>query len=150
MATPLSPTGERKNQHRQITEAVNALYGSRMAGSVEDFVSYFAPDARLTVVGNPALSPGAGMRLGRDDIARYLRQLHDANEYLGYTIGDIVCEGDHVLVRWTVEVRFLDNGRTGSYEILDHIRVRDGLIVELTHFYDTGGIAIARGRVKIA
>jgi ketosteroid isomerase-like protein len=121
-----------------------------MAGSVDDFCSYFAPDAKLTVVGNPALSPGAGMRLGREDIARYLQNLHDNNQYLSHSIDDIVCEGDHVLVRWTVEVRFLDNGRTGSFEVLDHIRVRDGLIVELTHFYDTGGIAIARGRVKIA
>jgi ketosteroid isomerase-like protein len=150
MVTPLSPTGERKNPQRAITEAVHALYAARIAGAVDDFVSYFASDARLTVVGNPALSPGAGLRMGRDDIARYLEHLHDQNQYLSHSIDDIVCEGDHVLVRWTVEVRFLDNGRTGSFEVLDHIRVRDGLIVELTHFYDTGGLAIAHGRVKIA
>lgn len=150
MATPLSPTGERKNHQRAITEAVHALYAARMAGAADDFVSYFAQDARLTVVGNPALSPGAGMRLGREDIARYIHHLHEHNQYLSHSIEDIVCEGDHVLVRWIVEVRFLDNGRSGSFEVLDHIRVRDGLIVELTHFYDTGGIAILRGRVKIA
>ncbi|MDP2802012.1 MAG: nuclear transport factor 2 family protein [Phreatobacter sp.] len=150
MATPPSTSAARKKHSEAIAEAVHALYTARMAGAVDEFVSYFAPDARLTVVGNPALSPGAGMRLGREDIARYLQHLHDQNAYLSHRIEDIVTEGDHVVVRWTAEVRFLDNGRSGTYEILDHIRVKDGLIVELTHFYDTGGIAIARGRVKIA
>lgn len=150
MAKSPSTSADRKKHSQAITEAVHALYDARMAGAVDEFVSYFAADARLTVIGNPALSPAAGMRLGREDIGRYLQQLHDNNAYLSHRIDDIVTEGDHVIVRWSAEVRFLDNGRSGTYEILDHLRVRDGLIVELTHFYDTGGIAIARGRVKIA
>lgn len=150
MASPPSTIGERGQRPRAIAEALEALYAARTAGDGEEYASYFAPDARMTIVGNPALSPGAGMRLGRESIARHLEGLHEVNAYLGYTIEDIVAEGDKVAVRWTAEVRFLDNGRIGHYDVLDHMVVRDGLIVELMHFYDTGGMGIARGRIKIA
>lgn len=150
MASPPSTFGERDTRPKAITEAIHALYAARTAGDGEEYASYFAPDARMTIVGNPALSPGAGMRLGRESIARHLESLHEVNAYLGYTIEDIVTEGDKVAVRWTDEVRFLDNGRIGFYDVLDHISIRDGLIAELMHFYDTGGMGIARGRIKIA
>ncbi|MGU9978885.1 nuclear transport factor 2 family protein [Phreatobacter sp. HK31-P] len=150
MASPPSTFGERDIRPKAITEAIHALYAARTAGDGEEYASYFAPDARMTIVGNPALSPGAGMRLGRESIARHLESLHEINAYLGYKIEAIVAEGDKVAVRWTAEVRFLDNGRIGYYDVLDHIRIRDGLIVELMHFYDTGGMSIARGRIRIA
>lgn len=150
MNSPPSTIGERTYRPKAITEAIHALYAARNAGDGEEYASYFAPDARMTIVGNPVLNPGAGMRLGRESIARHLESLHEINAYLGYEIEAIVAEGDKIAVRWTAEVRFLDNGRVGSYSVLDHISVRDGLIVELVHFYDTGSMGIARGRIKIA
>lgn len=150
MASPPSRFGERDIRPKAITEAIHALYAARTAGNGHEYASYFAPDARMTIVGNPALNPGAGMRLGREGIARHLENLHEINAYLGYEIVAIVADGDKVAVRWTAEVRFLDNGRVGFYDVLDHITIRDGLIVELMHFYDTGSVGIARGRIRIA
>lgn len=150
MTSPPSTIGDREQRPRAIAEALEGLYAARTAGDGEEYASYFAPDARMTIVGNPAISPGAGMRIGRESIARHLESLHEINAYLSHRIENIVAEGDKIAVRWTAEVRFLDNGRIGHFEVLDHMVVRDGLIVELMHFYDTGGMGIARGRIKIA
>jgi len=140
----------RSQRQKAIHEAIDALYAARTSGDSQEFASYFAADARMVIVGNPALSPGSGMRLGRESIARHIDMLHEINDYLGHTIDQVVIEADHVVVRWTAEVRFLDSGRKGSFEVLDHLRIKDGMIVEMTHFYDTGGMGIMRGRIKIA
>jgi len=150
MSLPPPQSGDRDARPPAISEALRALYDSRTSGDGEAYASYFAPDARMTIVGNPALNPGAGMRIGRESIARHLESLHEINEYLGFEIQSVVEGGDKVVVRWTAEVRFLDNGRIGFYDVLDHITIRDGLIVELMHFYDTGSMGIARGRIRIA
>jgi uncharacterized protein (TIGR02246 family) len=140
----------RSQRQKAIHEAIDALYAARTSGDSQEFASYFAPDARFVIVGNPAMSPGSGMRMGREGIARHIDMLHEINDYLGYSIDNVVIDGDHVVVRWTAEVRFLDSGRTGSFEVLDHLRIKDGMIVEMTHFYDTGGMGIMRGRIPIA
>jgi uncharacterized protein (TIGR02246 family) len=140
----------RSQRQKAIHEAIDALYSARTSGDSEEFASYFAPDARMIIVGNPAMSPGSGMRIGREGIARHIDMLHEINGYLGFTIDHVVIEGEHVVVRWTAEVRCLDSGRTGSFEVLDHLRIKDGMIVEMTHFFDTGGMAILRGRIRIA
>jgi len=150
MSLPQPPSDARDDRPRAINEALRALYDARTSGDGDAYASYFAPDARVTIVGNPALNPGAGMRIGRESIARHLESLHEINEYLGFEIQSVVQGGDKVVVRWTAEVRFLDNGRIGFYDVLDHITIRDGLIVELMHFYDTGSMGIARGRIRIA
>jgi len=148
----LTPAGpDRRDASRKaLEEAIHAFYGARIRGDMEEYASYFAPDARMTIIGNPVLSPGAGLRIGRESIMRFLQILHEENSYLSHSITDIVQEGDQVVVRWQAEVRLLDSGRTGSFEVLDHLRIKDNLIVELTHFHDTGGMAIAHGRIRIA
>ncbi|MCZ8313869.1 nuclear transport factor 2 family protein [Phreatobacter sp.] len=148
---PETRTAHLRNQRQKaIHEAIDALYAARNSGDSQEFASYFSSDARMVIVGNPAMSPGSGMRMGREGIARHIDMLHEINEYRGYTIDNVVIDGDQVAVRWTAEVRFLDSGRTGSFEVLDHLRIKDGMIVEMTHFYDTGGMGIMRGRIKIA
>lgn len=150
MAADNQGPSRRDVSRKALVDGIEALYCARQDGRLDDYVAFFAPDARLVVVGNPALSPGAGMWIGHEGIRRFLQTLHDQNDYLSHSISDIVSEGEHVMVRWQAEIRFLDTGRTGTFEALDHICIDDGLIVEMTHFHDTGGVAIARGRIKIA
>lgn len=149
---PSPPPGHEKRSsgRKAMEEAIHAFYAALIRGDVEEFASYFAPDGRINVIGNPVLSPSAGLRIGRDSIARFLAGLHVENGYLGHHISDIIHEGDQIAVRWQVEVRFLASGRVSSFEMLDHMRLRDNLIVELTHYHDTGAMAIANGRIKIA
>lgn len=142
--------GETASRRRALLEAVQAFYAARHAGEIEEFASYFAPDARLTVVGNPVLNPGSGMRIGRDGIARYLLGLHEQNIYLGFRIHHVIADGDQVVVRWHVELRLQSNGRIGRFEALDHLVIRNSQIVELTQFYDTGLMALLQGRIKLA
>lgn len=83
----------RNQRQKAIHEAIDALYAARTSGDSQEFASYFAADARMTIVGNPALSPGSGMRMGREGIARHIDMLHEINDYLGYTIDHVVMTG---------------------------------------------------------
>lgn len=137
-------------RRKALAEAVEALYAALQSGDVDDYLSYFAPDARLTVVGNPALNPDSGHRIGRDSIGNYIRRFQDENSFLACNLQDIVAEGDMVIVRQQVEMRLHINGRIATFDLLDHIRLRDGQIVELTQFIDTGTLALMKGHIKLA
>lgn len=145
------PAADRDATRRKaLVEAVHALYTARQAGDFEEYLSYFAPEARMTVIGNPVLNPQSGLRVGRDSIARYLRQVQDEIVYVGHAIDDILSEGDHVVVYWHIDLRLPQNGRATRFDALDHLRIRDNRIVELTQFYDTGTMALLKGRIRIA
>jgi ketosteroid isomerase-like protein len=137
-------------RRKALREAIHALYAARQTGDVDEFMSYFAPEARMTIVGNPVLNPQSGLRVGRNSIERYMRKVHDENVYLGHVIDQIVAEGDHVVVRWHINLRLAQNGREARFDALDHLRIRDNQIVELTQFYDTGTMALLKGRIRIA
>jgi ketosteroid isomerase-like protein len=139
-----------ETMRRRLEESVQALYRARIAGDVDDFLGYFTPDARLWVHGNPALNPGAGLRIGHAGIARLLADLHRMNHYVSHRIDDIVIDGDIVVVRWSAELIFRENGKGGEFEVIELMRLQDGLIAELHHYYDTGTMSLARGRITLA
>lgn len=141
------PSFDPAAQRAALREAIGAFYAARQAGDVESFASYFAPDARLFVLGNPVLNPGSGMRLGRTDIANYLRHIHAANDYLDFTIVSVVAEGDAIAVWWRARVKARANAEEGCFDNLDQMRVRNGQIIELAQFFDTGTFAIMKGRI---
>lgn len=139
-----------ETMRRRLEESVQALYRARIAGDVDDFLGYFTADARLWVHGNPALNPGAGLRIGHAGIARHLADLHRMNHYVSHRIDDIVVDGDIVVVRWSAELVFRENGKGGEFEVIELMRLEDGLIAELHHYYDTGTMSLARGRITLA
>lgn len=145
------PRHSSAGQTRQrLEDTIRSLYRARYEGLADDYLKYFAPDARLWVHGNPALNPGAGLRIGHDSIRRLLADLHRMNHYRSYHIDDIVVDGDIIAVHWRANLDFLDSGKGGEFELIDLIRLRDGLIVELHHYYDTGSMSLARGRITLA
>ena len=150
MADPASGPVDRGARRQQLLEAITAFYDARQCGDVDEFVSYFAPDARLSIPGNPVLNPGAGLRIGRDSIARYMHRLRQENLYLDHGVDHVVVDKDMVAVRWHALVRIAENGREARFEVLDHLRIRDNQIVEMTHFYDTGTVAMIKQRVTFA
>jgi ketosteroid isomerase-like protein len=150
MAAPSDRPGDAGARRKALMEAITSFYSARQCGSVDDFISYFAPDARLSIPGNPVLNPGAGLRIGRDSIARYMHHLRDENIYLDHGVDHVVIEGDMVAVRWHTVVKIAANGREARFEVLDHLRIRDSQIVEMTHFYDTGTVALFKNRVALA
>lgn len=143
-----SPVGD--TMRRRLEESVHALYRARLNGDVDDYLGYFTADARLWVHGNPALNPGAGLRIGHASIRRLMADLHRMNHYASHRIDDIVVDGDIVVVRWSADLVFLDNGKGGEFEVIDLMRLQDGLIAELHHYYDTGTMSLARGRITLA
>lgn len=146
-STP-SPIGE--TRRRRIEDSIHALYRARVNGDVDDFLGYFSADARLWVHGNPALNPGAGLRIGHVGVARLLADLHRMNRYVSHRIDDIVVDGDMVAVRWSAELVFRENGKGGQFEAIELMRLEDGLIAELHHYYDTGTMSLAKGRIRLA
>lgn len=137
-------------RRKALIEAIHALYTARQSGDFDEYISYFAPDARMTVIGNPVLNRQSGLRVGRDSIDRYVRRAHGENVYLGHAINHVIAEGDQIVVRWHIDLRLADNGREGRFEVLDHLRIRNNQIAELTQFYDTGTMALMKGRIRLA
>jgi ketosteroid isomerase-like protein len=136
----VDPSGQRAALRR----ALETFYAARQACDVAAFTGFFAPDARLFVLGNPVLNPGSGMRLGRAGIGHHLSQLHAANVYLDSTIVDVVAEGDSIAVWWRARIRRRGDEAETTLDILDQMRVRNGQIVELAQFFDTGTAALMR------
>lgn len=141
------PTFDPVAQRAALREAIGAFYAARQNGDVESFSSYFAPDARLFILGNPVLNPGSGMRLGRVDIANFLRLIHASNDYLDFTIVNVVAEGDAIAVWWRARIKPRSGTGEGTFDNLDQMRVRNGQIIELAQFFDTGAYAIMKGRI---
>lgn len=142
-----APAGQSR---QRLEDTIRSLYRARYEGLADDYLQYFTPDARLWVHGNPALNPGAGLRIGHDSIRRLLADLHRMNRYRSYQIDDIVVDGDIIAVHWRARLDFLDNGKGGEFEAVDLMRLQDGLIAELHHYYDTGTMSLARGRITLA
>ncbi|WP_170181967.1 nuclear transport factor 2 family protein [Phreatobacter stygius] len=136
-------------QRAALREAIGAFYTARQAGDVASFAHYFAPDARLFVLGNPVLNPGSGMRLGRPDIVSYLRHIHATNDYLDFTLVSVVAEGDTIAVWWRARIKARSNNGEGTFDNLDQMRIRNGQIIELAQFFDTGAFAIMKGRIPL-
>ncbi|WP_163460287.1 nuclear transport factor 2 family protein, partial [Escherichia coli] len=76
-----------------------------------------------------------------------LRQIHAANEYRDFTIVSVVAEADAIAVWWRASVTARVNGAERCFDNLDQMRVRNGQILELTQFFDTGALAIMKGRI---
>jgi ketosteroid isomerase-like protein len=128
---------------------VEAFLRARLQGDVEAYLSYFAPNARLVVPGNPVLNPLSGTRIGREDIGKQLVRMRRHNIYLHHEIDDIISSRDMAAVVWRVRIRSAETGAEADLEILTHLQLEGGRVVEMTEFHDTGTVSLMRGHIKV-
>ena len=111
-----------------VPAAAAGYFTTMNAEDWEGFAALWHPQARH-------MSVGAGWRSGRDEIVEFYRRLfrawneHDDSPTRFVVAGDVV----------TVEVRFTGttlDGRELAFDAVDVIDLEDGLIKQLTSWYD--------------
>jgi len=113
-------------------EIVRAALDAWNAGDMDANREAFAPDA---IVRLPANWPEPGPFIGREAVARQLKQLRDTwdADVLEFVSDFIACE-DRVLVRLTW--RGSGHGPASSIEVTGVYTVRNGEICAVEHFWD--------------
>ncbi len=92
--------------------------------------------------------PGAAEPVrGRDGFKKVLKTYRQAASEFDFELGELVAEGDKVVVRWKVRFKHggsfgerRPTGREGSISGLDLIRVSNGKIVEITDEQDMAAV----------
>jgi ketosteroid isomerase-like protein len=100
-------------------------------------MDFFADDIAFELIGNWSIFPQVGRSRGKDAWARALATIYTNLEYLDSTVHDVVIDGDWVALRRTARLRSYGTGKIDEVIMADFIRVRDGLIVEVTEIIDS-------------
>ncbi|MBN8939128.1 MAG: nuclear transport factor 2 family protein [Rhizobiales bacterium] len=130
-----------------VREKLTQLYAARARGDMALFAAGFAPDGVFHLLGEPRLVPEAGPRSGRAAIQAVLESLFRNYESIDGLLVDMIIDLNAALVRRHVTLRSVATGAIGEFEVAEHLRFRDGDIVELVQFMDTASMAVLSGRI---
>jgi ketosteroid isomerase-like protein len=128
---------------RELIEmSLQGILDRLRAMDLNGLLTYFADDVAFELIGNWSIFPRSGQHRGKDAWAQALTAIYTNVENLGSEVNDIVIDGDRAAVRRTTRLRNYGTGRVGDVAIVDFLRYRDGLVVEVTEIVDS--LAIAR------
>lgn len=130
-----------------LKERLAELYAARRDGDADGFAAGFTEDGVLRIHADNRLVPEAGPFRGRAAIAKGLRKLISAYEYVDGLIVDIIAEPNAAVIRRQLTLRNRSTGAIGDFDVADFIRFRDGEIVDLTQYLDTASLAVLAGRI---
>lgn len=130
-----------------VREKLTRLYAARARGDMAQFAAGFATDGVFHVLGDPGLLPEAGPRRGRAAIRAVLESLFRDYENIDGLLVDMIVDLNSALVRRHVTLRSVATGAIAEFEVAEHIRFRDGEIIELVQFMDTASMAVLSGRI---
>ena len=105
------------------------------------FEACFIPDAVFWIIGQRDRLPFSGCQLGKLAMSRALRQMDGEIEYLDFTVGAPIIEGDQAVVRWASRVRHIGTSREAQTKGVAQMRFSGLLISEFTYFLDTQAVA---------
>lgn len=119
-------------------------WAGKKAEDISCWMSIIADDARLTSLadGVPDLA-FTHARSGKSEILQYLEGLTADWEMLFYRIDEFIAEGDRVVALGSTSWR---NKRTGKVVLTakaDVWRLRNGMVVQFSEFYDTAKLIAA-------
>jgi ketosteroid isomerase-like protein len=123
---------------------IRSIYEARLRKDLDTVLAACHPDISMRIVGNPSASPFFGTRVGRHGVRCLLEAIDGAFDILDFMIEDILVDGESVAVRCWLRLRTVDTGQVMEHDTFDHIRLSGGLILEYTHFLDTGGAMAAQ------
>ncbi|KAF0135968.1 MAG: hypothetical protein FD152_1156 [Xanthobacteraceae bacterium] len=125
-------------------------YAAWARGDVAALVSMFADDCEFTLVGNAALNPHAGLRIGIPGLREVFEHFHRMFTVREFLLEKVIVKEDDAIVHWHSTLLFRPNGRVIDSERCDLIQFRQGHIRSLRCFYDSASMAIATGRAQVA
>ncbi len=114
------------------------LWSASKGASSEQWLKMIADDVewRSLAEGAPGME-FSGAAHGKSEVIRYFQELATEWEMLDYSMPELVCDGDRVVVMGTRRWRHRKTGKTMESPKVDILRIRDGKVVEFLELYDT-------------
>lgn len=131
-------------------QKLKVAYAAWARGDVTSLLAMFADDCEFTLVGNAALNPHAGLRIGIPGLREVFEHFHRMFQVREFLLEKVIVKDDDAIVHWHSTLLFRPNGRVIDSERCDLIQFRGGLIRTLRCFYDSASMAISTGRAQVA
>ena len=119
-----------------IEHRVRILCELRADGDIPSMLEYAAPDVRCFLRGHWSLAIYPKPLVGKDEVAEAYRQLNIQYENLGSVIHELLIDGDRVALHRTTTIRNRGAGRIHTFDVINFMRFRDGLVVEFSEYPD--------------
>ena len=119
-----------------IEHRVRILCELRTDGDIPSMLEYAAPDVRCFLRGQWSLAIYPRPLIGKEEVAEAYRQLNIQYENLGSVIHELLIDGDRVALHRTTTIRNRGAGHTHTFDVINFIRFRDGLVVEFSEYPD--------------
>jgi ketosteroid isomerase-like protein len=121
-------------------EFVRSLWRDRLLSGAATVPQYYAPDATLVLISDPAVVPFARRREGHAAIAALRREVDIEFEFVDFEVNKILVDGDRAAAHWHATLRHRGTSALAFVEVLDHMVLRNGLIQHFTQFLDTAAV----------
>ena len=119
-----------------IEHRVRTLCELRADGDVPSMLEYAAPDVRCFLRGHWTLAIYPRPLIGKEEVAEAYRQLNIQYENLGSVIHELLIDGDRVALHRTTTIRNRGAGHIHTFDVINFMRFRDGLVVEFSEYPD--------------
>ena len=116
---------------------VRQLFACIGQGDIAGAVALLTVDVEWQVAGHPEIVPWAGVRRGREQVARYLTILPETVELHELVPRELIAQGDAVVVLGHERSRVKPTDCECATDWVMVFTVREGLIARLRQYLDT-------------
>ena len=124
-----------------IEHRVRLLIDRRADSDVEGMLDYAAPDIVCRSMGSWRFALFPRPVVGKAAVAETYRMLNIKYENLGSTVHEFLIDGDRVALHRSTTVRNRGTSEVFTFDVVNFVRFRDGLIVEFSEYPDAGAAA---------
>jgi len=90
-------------------QKLKVAYAAWARGDVNALLTMFADDCEFTLVGNPALNPHAGLRIGIPGLREVFEHFHRMFEVREFLLEKVIVKDDDAIVHWHSTLLFRPN-----------------------------------------
>ena len=124
-----------------IEHRVRLLIDRRADSDVEGMLDYAAPDIVCRSLGSWRFAMFPKPVVGKTAVAEAYRMLNIKYENLGTMVHEFLIDGDRVALHRTTTVRNRGTSEVFTFDVVNFVRFREGLIVEFSEYPDAGAAA---------
>jgi ketosteroid isomerase-like protein len=128
-----------------IESLIRTSYASRGKGDAGAALACFHPQASFHLAGPESIAPMTKRLTGHAELGDAFKTMFAAWDWSQFPIESILIDGERVVVHCRGTLKFTPTGKTLETQIIDLIRVKDGLIVDFVEFCDTLSAAQVMG-----
>lgn len=141
--------GEAKGWRARRTRTLETLYGAIGRSDIDTVLACFTRDCRVRLIGDPAMNPFCGARVGHDGVRHILGGLMLSYAIVETVVESVIIDGDEAAVFWIGRGNHRATGVLLETERCDRVVFDGDLVAELTHFFDTASIGLITGRLGL-